>query len=99
MSFWKSLFGGSGSATTTKVVKQIDYNGYTIAAEPYPEGGQYQVAGTITKSIDGVVKSYRYVRADRFGGENDAADVAIAKGRQIVDQQGDKIFSSSPSHR
>ncbi len=95
MSFWKSLFGGGSAASqaTPKSVKQIEYNGYTISAEPYPAEGQYQLAGTITKSIDGVAKSHRFVRADRFASETDAAEVAIMKGRQIIDQQGDRIFS------
>ena len=97
MSFWKSLFGGgavpgqgAGAVTTTK---QIDYNGYLIEAQPYAEAGQFQVAGVISKTIDGVTRTYRFVRADRFAGQQDAADVAISKGRQIIDQQGDTIFS------
>ena len=46
MSFWKSLFGGGASSSdpaAAKVVKQIDYKGFTIAARPYAEGGQFQV--------------------------------------------------------
>jgi hypothetical protein len=93
MSFLKKLFGGSATPSAPKSVKQIDYNGYTISAEPYPEGGQYQVAGTITRTVDGVAKTHRFVRADRFGTESDAADVALNKGRQIIDQQGDTIFA------
>ena len=91
MSFWKSLFGG-GRATSTGATQAVEYKGYTIEAAPYPEAGQYQVAGTITKTIDGTVKSHRFVRADRFGTQTDAAEFAVLKGRQIIDQQGDRLF-------
>ncbi len=95
MSFWKSLFGGGGSgsvAAVPKTLKEVEHNGFTIAAQPYAAEGQFQVAGLISKSIDGTRKEHRFVRADRFSTPDDAADVAIAKGRQIIDQQGDKLF-------
>ena len=93
MSFWKSLFGGgSGNTGPAKAVKQIEHNGFLIEAQPYAEGGQYQVAGTISKEIDGVRKAHRFVRADRLSSMEDAADVALAKGRQIIDQNGERIL-------
>lgn len=97
MSFWKSLFGGgdvkSASTSGSKAAKSVEHNGYRIEAQPYPEGGQFQLAGTISKEIDGVRKEHRYVRADRFASMEDAAEYAILKGKQIVDQQGDRIFN------
>jgi hypothetical protein len=96
MSFWKSLFGGGASQTTDggapKTTKAVDHNGFRIEAQPYTEAGQFQLAGTISKEIDGVRKEHRFVRADRFTSIEDAADYAIVKGRQIVDQQGERIF-------
>ena len=43
MSFLKKLFGGgsSGEASAPKPAKQVEYNGYVIAATPYKEGGQW----------------------------------------------------------
>lgn len=98
MSFWKSLFGGkpSGSGVAPKVVREAEHNGYRIEAMPYAEAGQFQVAGVISKEIDGAVKQHRFVRADRFGSLEEAADFAIMKGRQIVDQQGERIFDERP---
>ncbi len=96
MSFWKSLFGGGdgtpAAAAGPKTAKSVEHNGFRIEAQPYPEGGQFQLAGTISKEIDGVRREHRYVRADRFASMEDAADYAILKGRQIVDQQGERIF-------
>ena len=99
MSFLKKLFGGgekagaSGGAGDRKTVAELDYKGCHIAAQPYLEGGQYQVAGTITKSFDGVEKSHRFVRADRFPDAAGAADMTLMKARQIIDQNGDRIFN------
>jgi len=95
MSFWKSLFGGGSSADASKpaaVARTVEHNGFRIAAEPYPEGGQFQLAGTISKEIGGELKQHRYIRADRFSTMEDATDAAIMKGRQIVDQLGDRVF-------
>ena len=37
-------------------------------------------------------KEHRFVRADRFSGEEEAADITLNKGRQIIDERGDKVF-------
>ncbi len=96
MSFWKSLFGGGGNSgndpTKAKVVEQVEYKGFTIAAQPYQEGGQFQVAGTISKEINGERREHRFVRADRFGAAEEAAGMMVTKAKQMIDQQGDKIF-------
>jgi hypothetical protein len=96
MSFWKSLFGGSraGSqaASEPRTIKQVEHKGFLIEAQPYPEAGQYQACGVISKEIGGERKQHRFVRADRFSTPDDAADFTIMKGRQIVDLEGERIF-------
>ena len=94
MSFLKKLFGGgsSGEASAPKPAKQVEYNGYVIAATPYKEGGQWQTCGTLTKTVNGELKEHRFIRADRFADEEAAADHAILKGQQIVDQLGEQVF-------
>ena len=94
MSFLKKLFGGgsSGGSAPAGPKKQIDYNGYVIAATPYKEAGQWQTCGTVSKAIGGETKEHRFIRADRFADEDSAADHAIMKGQQMVDQMGDRIF-------
>ena len=91
MSFWKSLFGG-GAPKAEKPAPSEDYNGYTIEAKPFAEGGQFQLAGRITKTIDGAVKEHSFVRADRFSSMEDAESFTFVKAKQIIDQSGDKIF-------
>lgn len=95
MSFLKSLFGLGGKPAAdggARVVRSLEHNGFLIEATPYPEAGQYQVAGIVSKTIDGQRREHRFVRADRFAGLDDAAEVAIRKGCQIVDQQGERVF-------
>jgi hypothetical protein len=91
MSFWKTLFG-SGSPSATKPAKREDYNGYTIEAAPVAEGGQFQIAGRITKTVDGVAKEHSFMRADRFSTFEDAENFTLLKARQIIDQSGDRLF-------
>lgn len=96
MSFLKRLFGGGSSEAqepgSAAPAKKVEHNGFTIAATPYKEGGQYQTCGVVSKEIGGVVKEHRFIRADRFAGLDDAVEVSIKKGMQLVDEQGEQIF-------
>lgn len=93
MSFWKKLFGGGESAPAAPVADQVEHKGFTILPTPFAEAGQYQTCGVISKEIDGERKEHRFIRADRFATVSDAVDVTIRKGRQIIDEQGERIFS------
>jgi hypothetical protein len=97
MSFLKKLFGGGGSAETpSKALKVVDYKGFTIKATPYQEAGQYQTCGVVSREVDGAIKEHRFIRADRFSDEDSAADHAILKGQQMVDQVGEAMFRDQP---
>jgi len=99
MSFLKRLFGGGGSSSDEGAVSErtvgevVEHNGFSIRATPFKEDGQYQTCGVISKDVDGVVKEHRFIRADRFPSEDVAAEQALRKGRQIVDEQGESIFA------
>jgi hypothetical protein len=95
MSFWKKLFGGDGSAPKSiepAVVGEESYKGHTVKAITMMVGSEYQLAGTIEKAFDGETKTYQFVRADRFSSKEDVVTYALAKGRQIIDEQGEGIF-------
>jgi hypothetical protein len=97
MSFLKRLFGlggadENGGATVAKAAKEVEHKGFTVQATPFKQEGQYQTCGVVSKEIDGVVKEHRFVRADRFAGLDDAVDVSIRKGIQLIDEQGEKLF-------
>jgi len=60
--------------------------------QSYKDQGQYQTAGIITKEIGGVAKEHKFIRADRHASYEDAVEFSLGKARQIVDQQGDRMF-------
>jgi hypothetical protein len=88
MAFWSKWFGG-GESKPAAVAQSVEYKGFLIEATPFKDGGQWQLAGRITK--DG--KEHKFIRADKFTSSDDAAEIAISKGQLIVDQSGDRIFS------
>ncbi|KAA9366271.1 HlyU family transcriptional regulator [Ochrobactrum quorumnocens] len=95
MSFLKRLFGGGSTEETPATPKEagrLEHKEFLIIATPYSEGGQYQVCGVISKTINGELKEHSFVRADRCPGIEDAASISLNKGRQIVDEQGEAIF-------
>ncbi|MDE2445281.1 MAG: hypothetical protein KGO94_03825 [Alphaproteobacteria bacterium] len=89
MGWLKNLFGG-GAVGESAVTKTVEYKGFVIEAQPYKEGGQFQLAGIITK--DG--KTQRFVRADKFSDKDEAAEYAIQKGQLMIDQMGEGLFKS-----
>ncbi|NNM72947.1 HlyU family transcriptional regulator [Enterovirga aerilata] len=95
MSWLSRLFGGRKEAEAAPgPTAEIEHRGFTIRAEPYrTEGGQFQTAGTILKVIDGEERRHAFVRADRFASIEDATSLSLQKGRQMVDEQGERIFS------
>lgn len=94
MSFLKRLFGGSQDKPEESRGTPVDYNGFTIVPAPFKEGGQYQVCGIITKSVGGTPLEHKFIRADRFPGYDDAVETTMRKARQLVDEQGDRMFST-----
>lgn len=96
MSFLKKLFGGKSSSDSgPKNLAEETYNGFTIRALEMKAGSEFQLCGDISKEIDGVMQVHHFIRADRIAGVEQAAKSGLAKGRQIVDEQGDAIFKSS----
>lgn len=92
MSFLKRLFGSGKPAEQEIVSEPEEHNGFTILPTPFSEEGQFQTCGVISKEIGGEVKEHRFVRADRFPSADLAAEHAIRKGRQIIDEQGEALF-------
>jgi hypothetical protein len=99
MSFWKKLFGGGeggGEASSGGgAMGQEEYKGFLIKAIEMRAGSEYQLAGTIEKDIDGEHKSYQFVRADRMSSKDDVISLALSKGRQIIDEQGERVFNQT----
>ena len=86
--------GGSGGADDAKPGDAVEYNGFRVRPAPYSNGGQFQTAGVIEKDFPDGVKTHRFIRAETHASKDDAAAFAISKGKQIIDERGDKIFET-----
>lgn len=92
MSFWKSLFGGGATAAEPKAGETVEYNGFTIQAAPFQDGGKWMTAGTISKEVAGERKTHRFIRADSHATFDAAASFSLDKGRQMIDLMGERVF-------
>lgn len=85
-----ALFGGQPAAVAE--VTPTEYAGYLIYPEPMAEGGQYRLAGRITKELDGVLQTHRFIRSDLFANPADAERFMVQKAHTFIDQMGDSMF-------
>lgn len=92
MSLFSKLFGGgSGSSDATKP-QPVTHQGFAITANPSKEGGRFRVGATITKELGGEVKTHTLIRADTLEDMDTAIEVSIRKAKQMIDEQGERIF-------
>jgi len=85
------LFGSGPGDAKPAIVEPTEYKGYLIIPEPYPSRGQFQTAGVI--ATDGPDrKEHRFVRAETHATLDDAIAFSLAKAKQIIDEQGDRLF-------
>ncbi|QYK41124.1 MAG: hypothetical protein KF887_17350 [Paracoccaceae bacterium] len=89
MSFWKRLFGAKPDAADAAPAPGEDYNGFRITPTPIREGGQFRVSARIEK--DG--RRHDLIRADTMASADEAAAASLRKARQIIDEQGDRLFA------
>jgi hypothetical protein len=89
MSLLSRLFGGKPRADAPEAATEAeDYKGFRITPKPIREGGQHRVAARIEK--DGRV--HDLVRADTMASLEDATAISRAKAKQMIDEQGDRLF-------
>jgi len=97
MSFVTRLFGGGAGAEVgvPKPLGEEEYKGFVIRALEMKAGSEFQLCGEIEKIIGGELKVKDFIRADKLSTPDQAATITLAKGRQIIDEQGDTLFDSS----
>ena len=89
MSLFSKLFGGGRGKAAPK---PVDYKGFRIIPDPIPEDSGFRLAARIEKDLAGETRSYQLIRADTMQDAGAAADAAIAKARQVIDEQGEALF-------
>ena len=88
------LFKKSGSSRAEAVARQVEYEGYTIRPEPSKQQNGFVTAGYICKQTeDGEQLEQYFIRADTHADYDSASDHAIFKGKQIIKEFGDKLFT------
>jgi len=93
MSLFSRLFGGGGKAQPPAAsIPTETYKDFEIFVEPQSEGGQYRVCARIEKEVGGTRRSHRLLRADTMASLDDARAISLAKARQVIDEQGDRLF-------
>jgi hypothetical protein len=90
--FLKGLFGGGDDGDGAVASQAVQYNGYTIHPTPRRQGGQWLTSGVIRKDFGGETKEHAFIRADTFGSNDEAAAMAVEKGKLIIDERGDRMF-------
>ena len=88
MSILKRLFGGTSAERRPPTHDPVKYNGFTITPAPESAPGGYRIGALIEK--DG--KSHHLIRADVMQGADACADASVAKAKQMIDEQGERVF-------
>jgi len=90
---WNRFAGESSAAGREEpAAEAVEYKGFRIRPSPYSAKGGYQTAGIIEKDTEAGTREHRFVRAETHPSKEDATAFAIVKGKQIIDEQGDRIF-------
>lgn len=89
---FRGLFSGGADAGTGKTAAATEYEGYSIRPAPRRQGAQWLTAGTISKQFDDGIKEHHFIRADTYASFDDAVAFCVRKAKQIIDEQGDRIF-------
>jgi len=87
MSWFKSLFGGK-----TAEVSVVTYEGYRIIDAPMREGSKFRMSARIELDVDGETKVHHLIRADTFDSQEAAAEAAVVKAKQVINEQGKTLF-------
>ena len=85
VSWFSKIFGGGSDAAAPAAE---DYKGFAITPQPQKDAGGWRISALIQK--DG--KSHTMIRADVLNNEEAAVTASVSKAKQVIDEQGDRIF-------
>ncbi|MDP5084350.1 MAG: HlyU family transcriptional regulator [Yoonia sp.] len=86
MALFSKLFGGG---KTPEASPPETYKDFAIFAVPLKESDGWRISARIEK--DG--QTYTLIRADVIQSKEQADAASIAKAKQMIDEQGDRLFS------
>ena len=98
-SFFRGLVasGDKNADDEAAVEDAVEYQGFLIRPVPRKQGSQWLTSGVIIKpggemQDDEPAQEHPFVRAETHASKDQANDFAIVKGKQIIDEQGDRLF-------
>lgn len=91
MSILSRLFGGKGAADAAAPQGE-DYKGFRVYVAPMKEGREYRLAARIELGEGDAQQTHQMIRADTFQSESAAAEASLAKAKQMIDEQGERLF-------
>ena len=88
--FFTRLFGGGRetAAAAPDAAATVDHDGFAITPEPAKAAGGWRIGARIEK--DG--RTHHLVRADTIQSRDEAVEQSVRKARQVIDEQGDRLF-------
>ena len=90
--FFERIFGSGEQKSQTATAEPVIYEEFEIRPAPVKEGSGWRISGVILKEIDGVTREHVFIRADSCADQNAAVELTLRKARQVIDEQGDRIF-------
>ena len=84
MALFSKLFGGGATPTA----EAETYKDFSITAAPEKATNGWRIAAVIEK--DG--KTHKLIRADVLNSKDDADAASISKAKQMIDEQGERVF-------
>ena len=95
VSLVRNLFGRKEAGTESAVETATEHEGFLIRPAPRRQSSGWLTAGSIAKQFPDGLKEYSFVRADVFADRDAAVAFSISKAKQIIAEQGDRMFGSS----
>ncbi|MEN8892601.1 HlyU family transcriptional regulator [Planktotalea arctica] len=92
MSLFSRLFGSKHKSESPVKTTTVEYQGFRITPQPMKEAQGYRLCAVIEKEVGGAAKSHTLIRADTITSLDECNAASIAKARQMIDQQGERLF-------
>lgn len=92
MGWFSKLFGGGSDTAEAKTGPSLEHEGYVITAAPQPRGGQYLTAGEIRSKDAADERVHQFIRADMNPSFEQACEHTLLKGKQIINERGDRVL-------
>ena len=87
--FLSRLFGGArANDAAPEPAATVEHAGFAITPDPGRTGGGWRIGAVIAKGD----RTHRLIRADVIADRDAAVEASVAKARQVIDEQGDRLF-------